>query len=129
MLFYGLVLAMIPTAIALARYYDRYPIYELKDVEVLAHPKPFEFWMHYTSESSGPLDFYARFCPDYKPGFEPGDTLNLLRYEDRGACWGLTNEHAGYLIRRDNDGHTNSENERSRQTTQESPAGPSSTLP
>ena len=106
-----LALITVPATIALAKYFSRYPTYELREVHVdrqlteAETGKPgFSYWMTYSSESAGHIHFLATFCGDYTPQFQAGSTLSLLRYEDRGSCWGLTNEHAGYLIERSNDG-------------------------
>lgn len=106
-----LCLVTVPASIALAKYFSRYPVYELQDVHVdqqlteAQTGRPgFHYWMAYYSESVGKIRFLATFCSDYKPQFEAGSTLKLLRYEDRGACWGLTNDHTGYLITRDTNG-------------------------
>jgi len=110
-------LVTVPASIALAKYFSRYPIYELQNVHVdqqltetqMGRPG-FHYWMAYHSDSVGKIRFLATFCADYAPQFEAGSTLRLLRYEDRGACWGLTSEHAGYLIERNSNGqaiHTN----------------------
>jgi hypothetical protein len=106
-----LALITVPVTIALAKYFSRYPTYELREVHVDRQlteadtGKPgFSYWMTYSSESAGHIHFLATFCGDYTPQFQAGSTLSLLRYEDRGSCWGLTNEHAGYLIERSADG-------------------------
>lgn len=107
------VVIIVPTSIALARYFSRYPIYTLEGVQVVSQeqsPLPgYSYWMIYNSESVGPLKFIARFCPDYKPPFDPGDYLTLLRYEDHRDCWSLKDDHAGVMIRRDEHGRTDSE--------------------
>lgn len=106
---YCLALILIPTTIALAKYWMRFPIYTLSNVHVDSYASGdtpgYHYWLTYSSETSGHIRFLATFCSDYQPQFEPGSTLNLLRYEDRGSCWGLKSESAGYLIRRDHDGH------------------------
>jgi hypothetical protein len=106
-----LALMTVPIAIALAKYFSRYPIYELQNVHVDQQLSSeqigrtgFHYWMTYDSESVGHIHFLATFCSDYTPQFEAGSTLKLLRYEDRGSCWGLNNEHTGYLIVRDENG-------------------------
>lgn len=105
---YFLVLMMIPTTIALAKYFYRYPIYTLTNVQVLTfEPATNGYWMEYQSESFGRLKFFAHMCEAVP--FDPGDYLKLLKYEDRNSCWSLKSEYAGVLIRRDAEGRTDSE--------------------
>jgi len=106
-----LSLVTVPASIALAKYFSRYPVYELQNVhvdqqltEAQMGRSGFHYWMTYTSASVGRIRFLSTFCSDYTPQFEAGSTLKLLRYEDRGACWGLTSGYAGYLIERDQHG-------------------------
>ena len=106
-------LIVIPTAIALAKYFSRYPIYTLENVQVDSFVSG-GYWMEYRSESMGNLKFFARMCE--APPFDPGDYLKLLRYEDRGNCWSLKQDYAGVIIRRDAEGRTDSE--RKRQATE-----------
>lgn len=106
-------LIIIPTSIALAKYFARYPIYTLTGVQVISETSG-GYWMEYRSEAMGKLSFFARMCE--KPPFDPGDYLKVLRYQDRGTCWSLNSEHAGVIMRRDAEGRTDSE--RQRQTTQ-----------
>ena len=104
-----LALGTVPAAIALAKYFARYPTYTIENIHVDAYAQGdtpgYHFWMTYHSQTAGHIRFLATFCPDYEPQFEPGSTLDLLRYEDRGSCWGLRSDYAGYLIRRDQNGH------------------------
>ena len=105
---YFLALILIPVTIVLAERFTYYPTYELRNVHVDQKIDSedlgragFHYWMTYQSQTIGHIHFLATFCPDYTPQFEPGSTLKLLRYEDRGACWGLRSDSAGYLIVRD----------------------------
>lgn len=50
------------------------------------------------------LEVWTTFCPDYEPMFSAGQTLTILKYEDRGACWSVANTHPAYLILRDDHG-------------------------
>lgn len=106
-------LLTVPATIALARYFDRWPMYTLRGVQVVSKEQSslpgYTYWMVYDSNSVGPLKFIARFCPDYEPPFDTGDYLLLLRYEDHRNCWSLKDDHAGVQIRRDTHGRTDSE--------------------
>jgi hypothetical protein len=46
------------------------------------------------------------FCRTYKPAFEAGQHLIVLKYEDRQVCWDVFNQHPKYLIKRNADGDT-----------------------
>lgn len=46
------------------------------------------------------LEFDTTFCPDYIPQFPIGVRLEVLVYEDRGACWSISNKKLGYKVRR-----------------------------
>ena len=97
----------VPASIALAKYFSRYPVYEIGDdnhlVEVLNYDAisgKFEF--RYKA-----IDFWQKLCEP--PPFVPGDFLRLYKYEDRGACASLSGEWTAVLIRRDEHGRTDSE--------------------
>ena len=116
-----LALITVPMTIALAKYFNRYPIYTIgcdrsdeKDCTVEEMVKivtkddsPLGGWtyrMAYKSVSMGHLEITARFCPDYKPPFDPGDYAIFIRYEDRfdQGCWSLKPDAAGTSLRRVN---------------------------
>ena len=90
-------------------------VMEIRDVKVLANAESllpgYSYWMEYENKIVGRQKFFARFCPDKKPAFDPGDYLNLLRYGDHSleGCWSLTDKHTGFFIRRDHAGRTDSE--------------------
>jgi hypothetical protein len=50
---------------------------------------------------AGIYQFEAKFCRDYLPDFDPGTTLKVLVYEDRGQCKSIGGQHNGFLVARD----------------------------
>lgn len=75
-------------------------IVELRNVKVLRDIGRYEYWLQ-TEQGS---KFFTIFCADYEPQFSAGQTLLVLKYEDRGNCWSVANTHPAYLIRRDANG-------------------------
>lgn len=63
---------------------------------------PFEYWMY----PEGKPRFHTTVCRDYfEPGFDTGMTLGRVIFSDQGSCWSLDpNKHAGYWIKRGQDG-------------------------
>ena len=90
----------VPVTIALAKYYSRYPTFELLNVQVISGDWDNGYWMEYQSESVGHLKFFTRMCKDYKPPFDAGDYLEYLKYEDRMGCWSIRPAYTGVGIRR-----------------------------
>lgn len=75
-------------------------IVELHNVHVLRDIGRYEYWL----EAENGQRFYSVFCTDYEPQFSKGQTLLVLKYEDRGICWSVANTHPAYLIERDENG-------------------------
>ena len=91
-------LVTVPVTIALAQYFSRYPIYELRPVQFVgAGAKPNDYWAEYDSQSVGHLRIYTRFC-DGTPKFRPDTKFLFIRYEDRGDCWSLRGDYVGFQI-------------------------------
>lgn len=74
---------------------------ELHNVYVIRDLNAYDYKMR-TAEG---IEFFTRFCPDYEPQFSAGQTLTVLKYEDRGACWSVARTHPAYLIKRDDNGN------------------------
>jgi hypothetical protein len=76
-------------------------LYKYDNVQV-EQTAPFEYWM----TPDGQPRFHTTVCRDYmEPGFTTGMTLDKVIFVDRGSCWSLDpNLHAGYFIRRRQDG-------------------------
>lgn len=74
--------------------------YSLHDVRILQHYATDHWRM-----AVGYQEFDTVFCPDYKPQFDVGMTLLLLKYEDKGTCWSINNHKLGYIILRDKQGN------------------------
>lgn len=75
-------------------------IVELHDVKVLRDIGRYDYWL----ETKDAGKFYTTFCADYEPQFSAGQTLTILKFEDRGACWSVANTHPAYKLRRNPDG-------------------------
>lgn len=43
-------------------------------------------------------EFTTKFCPDYRPRFFSGLKLKELVYQDRGACWDISDQKLGYVV-------------------------------
>lgn len=104
---YFLALMLIPVSLVLAKYYTRFPTYEIGDedhlVEVLNYDRVSGKWeFRYKA-----IDFWMKLCE--VPPFVPGDFLKLYKYEDRGPCVSLAGEWTAVLIKRDEHGRTDSE--------------------
>jgi len=77
-----------------------YPVFKLTNLYVAQELGDYG----YVFQNPDGTEFKGNFCRDYEPQFSAGQTLIVLQYEDRGACWSLLNMHPGYLIRRNRDG-------------------------
>lgn len=75
-------------------------VIELHNVKVLRDIGRYDYWF----QTEDGKKFYSTFCADYEPQFSAGQTLVVLKYEDRGACWSVANTHPSYLILRDENG-------------------------
>lgn len=100
----GMVIAAAAVVAALPMASYKYPgdgrIVELHNVRVLRDIGRYDYWF----QSEQGTKFYATFCADYEPQFSGGQTLTVLKYEDRGVCWSVANTHPAYLIKRGEDG-------------------------
>lgn len=102
-----LVLVTVPATIALAKYFSRYPTYEIGDENNLVAVLRFDdLSQKYEFRYKG-IDFWMKMCE--KPPFDPGDNLKMFKYEDRGSCQSLAGEWTAVLIKRDEHGRTDSE--------------------
>jgi hypothetical protein len=75
-------------------------VVELHNVKVLRDIGRYDYWF----QAEDGVKFYSTFCADYEPQFSAGQTLTILKYEDRGVCWSVANTHPAYLIKRGADG-------------------------
>ena len=101
LLFLGTVTAMLAvTLYASYRNPGNSKIVELHNVKVLRDIGRYDYWF----QSEDGTKFYSTFCADYEPQFSAGQTLIVLKYEDKGACWSVANTHPAYLIQRGQDG-------------------------
>lgn len=102
----SMLFAMTATAMLAATLYASYSnpgtprIVELHNVHVLRDIGRYSYWF----QSETGAKFYSTFCADYEPQFSEGQTLTVLKYEDRGVCWSVANTHPAYLILRDDNG-------------------------
>lgn len=76
-------------------------VFELHNVYVIKDVGRYEY--HLQTEDG--KKFWTTFCADYEPQFSAGQTLEVLKYEDRGMCWSVANTHPAYLILRDANGY------------------------
>lgn len=102
-----IALVTVPVSIALARYFSRYPTYEIGDSVNLVEVKKYDGLSNRYELRYKGIDFWMRLCE--KPPFDPGDYLTLFKYEDRGVCQSLAGEWTAVLIRRNEHGQTDSE--------------------
>lgn len=73
---------------------------EWHDVHVLQDVGQFRYQL----QIGAGTPFWTTFCSDYEPQFSAGQTLKVLKYEDRGSCWSVAYAHPAYLILRDERG-------------------------
>lgn len=71
--------------------------YTLHDVRVLRKYDDYKFRVQ--MEDGMPVTL--QFCPTYKPQIDPGMTLSLLVYEDKGGCKAIDDARLGYVVKRD----------------------------
>ena len=102
-----LALVTVPATIALARYFSRYPTYEIGDEQNLVKVLQYDAVSQKYEFRYKSIEFWMKLCE--KPPFDPGDYLKLYKWEDRGSCASLDGEWTAVLIRRNEHGQTDSE--------------------
>ena len=103
----ALALIALPLSVAMAKYFSRYPTYEIGDKSNLVQVVQFDETSQKYEFRYKSLNFWMKLCE--KPPFDPGDYLELYKWEDRGSCASLQGEWTAVLMRRNEHGKTDSE--------------------
>lgn len=90
------------TAVMFEHRLREFPLVEMHNVEVGEPVGDFSYWL---VDDRG-KKFFATFCDTlgYPPPFDRGETILVLKFENRGTCWDMHNTHPKYVMLRDPNG-------------------------